>query len=115
MTYDDIMIYDDDSRPSPPIADTSMDRIANEAMEEADADIEQAQEAVERQSQNIAAIVSKHLGTLVKDTEIKYIPQSTASSSAVNPNPVVKAKPKRKKAEIHLMMKPRQVFLGQMV
>ena len=75
--------YDVDTRPSPFIADTSMDRIADESIEEADADIEQAREAEKIKNQNILAMVSKHLGTKVKDSEIPYLRQSTASSSAV--------------------------------
>ena len=87
MTYDD----DVDTRPSPFIADTSMDRIADESIEDADADIEEAREAEKIKNQNILAMVSKNLGKKVKDSEIQYMPQSTASSSAVNPNPVVKS------------------------
>ena len=48
------MTDDDDPKPAPPIADRSLDRIADEAMEQADAEMKQAQASEEKKRRNIA-------------------------------------------------------------
>ena len=69
---------------NPLLFDIGEDEKADEAMEEADAEMEVAREKEERTNQKILEMVSTFLGEEVKD--LPYL-QSTASSSNFNPNP----------------------------
>ena len=51
---------DDDDEARSAATDRSLDKITDEAMEQVDADMEQAQAAQNREKENVAAIVSKH-------------------------------------------------------
>ena len=71
-------------------ADDKDDEIFEEALEEAETVTQQVQTEKERNKQKTVALVSKNLGELAKAENIRFLPQSTASSSNFNPNPVIR-------------------------